>query len=81
MEEELMFYYMEGVVNNLVREVNHLMDFLKDKDENYIRSNPVKVANELVSTGLAVHYDIGAYDYLDYIRMNGDPPVTKFRES
>ena len=73
--------HMNACVKNLVREVNHLKEFLKDKNESYISSNPEEVAYALTSAGLSAEHIIGAYTTLKCIRETGMVPNIEFLDA
>lgn len=70
--------HMDKCIDNLIKEVEHLKEFLKDKDESYIRSNPEEVASELLMSGLSSAHIIGGYNVLDGIRETGMVPMISF---
>ena len=72
--------YMDQCAQNIVREVMHLKEFLADKDESYIRSNPEEVACEIMSSGVTAMHCMGAYTALDGIRETGFVPRITFRD-
>lgn len=72
--------YKNACVDNLILEVQHLREFLADKDESYIRSNPDEVMFELINSGLTAAHINGAYCTLDAIRETGMPARITFRD-
>ena len=73
--------YMQACAKNLEMEVQHLKDFLENKDESYILSNPEEVAYELMNAALTAMHVNGAYNVLDGIRETGIVPKIKFIDS
>lgn len=70
--------HMNACIANLIREVAHLKEFLENKDESYIRSNPEEVAYELISAGLSAEHIMGGYQALSGIRETGMVPKIEF---
>lgn len=70
--------HIKNCMKNLVLEVEHLKDFLKDKDESYIYSNPEEVANELIGSALSAAHIMGGYHILEGIRETGMVPRISF---
>ena len=72
--------YMNACAKNMATEVLHLKEFLKDKDESYILSNPEEVAFEVITSGRVIEMEIGAYYALDGIRESGMVPKLRIKE-